>query len=161
MIPTKNICFQNIKIRLKSGIGVRSDFPDFRTFAASMTSTASTTSGASMTSTASFHQKNTDADGWTVKKPSFYWYVYDTLSLGGCWGQQMLLFWKLVDETQMSKPPKATRHHNSTKLLILLPRSELIYFVFFTMRHPVHINIFMSNFSPEEKVNLFVCFSLQ
>ena len=35
-----------------------SDFPDLRTSAASMTSTASTTSMASMTFTASFHQKH-------------------------------------------------------------------------------------------------------
>ena len=33
----------------------------------------------------------------------------------------MLLFYKLVQETQMSTPPKATRCHNLTKLLILLP----------------------------------------
>ena len=37
---------------------LRSDFPGLRTFANSMTSTASTTSVASMTSTASFHQKS-------------------------------------------------------------------------------------------------------
>ena len=41
--------------------------------------------------------------------------------------QLMLLFWKLIDETQMSKPLEATRHHNSTKLLILLPlRADLL-----------------------------------
>ena len=44
-----------------------------------------------------------------------------TFSVRGCWGQQMLLFWKLVDETQMPNPPKATRHHDSRKLLSLLP----------------------------------------
>ena len=33
-----------------------------------------------------------------------------TFSIGGCRGQPILLFWKLVDETQMSKPPKLTRH---------------------------------------------------
>ena len=27
-----------------------------------------------------------------------------SFSLRGCWGQPMLLFWKLVDETQISKP---------------------------------------------------------
>ena len=32
----------------------------------------------------------------------------------------MLLFWKLVDETQMSKSLEATRHHDLTKLLIPL-----------------------------------------
>jgi hypothetical protein len=40
---------------------------------------------------------------------------FSTLSVWGCWGQQMLLFSKLVDETQMSKPPEATRHHNLRK----------------------------------------------
>ena len=45
--------------------------------------------------------------------------IFDTLSVGGCWGQPMLLFWKLVDETQISKPPEPTRHHNSIKLWIL------------------------------------------
>ena len=31
----------------------------------------------------------------------------------------MLLFFKLVDETQISKPPKPTWHHNSIKLRIV------------------------------------------
>jgi hypothetical protein len=61
MILTKNTCFQNIKIKLNSGTWmtavISSDFLGLRTFAASMTSTASTISVASMTSTASFHQK--------------------------------------------------------------------------------------------------------
>ena len=40
----------------------------------------------------------------------------------------MLLFWKLVDETQISKPPEPNRHHNSTKLWILLSlRADLLY----------------------------------
>ena len=46
---------------------------------------------------------------------------FSTFSVGGCWGQPMFLFKKLVYETQMSKPPEASRHNNSTKLLILLP----------------------------------------
>ena len=45
---------------------ISSDFPDFRTFAATTTSTASTTSMASMTFTASFHQNITDCDGWII-----------------------------------------------------------------------------------------------
>ena len=53
--------------------------------------------------------------------------ISDTLSVGGCWGQPMLLFWKLVDETQMVKPPEPTSHHNSRKYLILLPL-RAIYF---------------------------------
>ena len=31
-----------------------------------------------------------------------------SFSLRGCWGQPMLLFWKLVDETQISKPQEYT-----------------------------------------------------
>ena len=42
----------------------------------------------------------------------------------------------LVDETQMSKPPEATRHHNSTKLLILLPlRAIYFHSVVLPQRH--------------------------
>ena len=68
-----------------------SDFPDLRTSAASMTSTASTTSMASMTFTASFHQKHywlwwldhpwhqndqywSLFVEWIIKNPIFYWY---------------------------------------------------------------------------------------
>ena len=52
---------------------------------------------------------------------------FSTFSVGGCWGQPMLLFWKLTNETQMHKPPEATRHHNSLKSLILLPlRADLL-----------------------------------
>ena len=29
---------------------------------------------------------------------------FSTFSVGGCWGQSLLLFWKLIDETQMPKP---------------------------------------------------------
>ena len=97
------------------------------------------TSMASMTSTASFHQKKTLIPivgsflaYWPILV-SFCWtdlldhqtpnfsLISDILSVGGCWGQQMLLFWKLVDETQMVKPPEPTRHHNLRKYLILLP----------------------------------------
>ena len=46
--------------------------------------------------------------------------ISDTLSVGGCWGQPMSFFWKLVDETQISAPPEATRHHKSKKILVLL-----------------------------------------
>ena len=34
--------------------------------------------------------------------------IYGTLSVGGCWGQPMLIFWKLVDETQISQPKEYT-----------------------------------------------------
>ena len=39
----------------------------------------------------------------------------DTLSVGGCGGQPMLLFLTQVDETQISKPPKPTTNHISIK----------------------------------------------
>ena len=80
---------------------------------------------ASMTSTSSFHQKililmigSSLAPKWSKSVPfcgidhqksNFLLIISDTL------------FWKLVDATQISKPLEATRHHNSTKLLILLP----------------------------------------
>ena len=47
--------------------------------------------------------------------------ISDTLSVGGCWVQTLLLFWKLVDETQMSKPPEPTRNPSLRKFLILVP----------------------------------------
>ena len=53
--------------------------------------------------------------------------IYHTLSIRGCWGQPMLLLWKLVDETQMVKPPELTSHYNLRKNLILLPL-RAIYF---------------------------------
>ena len=36
-----------------------------------------------------------------VHQKSKFSLIYGTISVGGCWGQPMLLFWKLVDETQM------------------------------------------------------------
>ena len=52
-----------------------------------------------------------------------------------CRGQVMLLFWKLVQQTQTSKPLETTRHHNQNYWSF--HPSELIYFALFTMRHPV------------------------
>jgi hypothetical protein len=34
--------------------------------------------------------------------------IYVSLSVGGCGGQNMLLFWKLVDETQMPQSQEYT-----------------------------------------------------
>ena len=65
---------------------------------------------------------------------------FSTFSVGGCWGQPMLLFWKLVDETQMVKPPEPTSHHNSRKYLILLPL-RAIYFRSLHYETPCSINI--------------------
>ena len=46
-----------------------------------------------------------------VKMNSRTWmtpFLTDILSVGGYWGQPILLFWKLVDETQISKPQEYT-----------------------------------------------------
>ena len=60
--------------------------------------------------------KNIDlVDSWNIILK------FTTFFVGGCWGQLMLLFWKLVDETQMSTTPEATSYHSSRKFSILLP----------------------------------------
>ena len=38
----------------------------------------------------------------------------------GCWGQCMLVFWKLVDETQISKPQKYTNTFKQTLTCLFL-----------------------------------------
>ena len=55
-----------------------------------------------------------------VLKKRFFWVQswniilnLRTFSAGGCWGLSILLFWKQMEETQMSTPPEATRHPNS------------------------------------------------
>ena len=97
---------------------LNSDFPSLKTSVVSMASTASTTSVASMTFTTLFHQKIIAPDGWIppgnqiTNTCLFLWngssktqIFTDTcnFSVGGCWGQLILFFWKLVDETQISK----------------------------------------------------------
>ena len=65
---------------------------------------------------------------------------FSTLSVRGCWGQPMLLFWKLVDETQISKPHEPTRHQNSIKLWILLSfRADLLV----TLQYEIPCNRFI------------------
>ena len=56
--------------------------------------------------------------------------ISKSLSVGGSWGLLLLLFWKLINETQMGKPLEPTRHHNSWKLLILLPSEPFTSVVF-------------------------------
>ena len=46
--------------------------------------------------------------------------IYGTLSDGGCWGQPMLFFQNLVDETQMPKPQKYTDTFILTKKLFIV-----------------------------------------
>ena len=64
----------------------------------------------------------------TKKMQKFNFSLFsDTLSVGGCWGQPMSFFWKLIDETQNLIPPEAARHPESIKLLILVPlRANLL-----------------------------------
>ena len=44
-----------------------------------------------------------------------------TFSVRGCWGQPMLLFWKLVDETQMGNTGDHAARDISSKFSIFLP----------------------------------------
>ena len=46
------------------------------------------------------------------------WNVRLNFSVGGCWGQPMLLFWELVDETQIFKPQKHTFRQNLTCIFL-------------------------------------------
>ena len=51
--------------------------------------------------------KNIDLlDSWNIMLK------FTTFFVGGCWGQLMLLFWKPVDNTQMSTTAEATSHHS-------------------------------------------------
>ena len=98
-----------------------------------------------------FMKNITDCDGWIIpvtkmtntgpflgNGPSKIQFFTDisTISVGGCWGQPMSFFWKLVDETHIPKPPEATRYHNSTKLSIFLPL-RVIYFSTFQYETPL------------------------
>ena len=51
---------------------------------------------------------------------STYHKISDALSVGGCWGELMLLFWKLVDETQISKPQEYANTFKQTLTCIFL-----------------------------------------
>ena len=53
--------------------------------------------------------------------------ISDTLCVGGCWGQPMQLFWKLVDETQMGIPRDHAARDILSKFSILLPL-RAVYF---------------------------------
>ena len=94
------------------------------TSAVSWTSAASATSLASTASTALFPHKTSwfwwfdhqwyQNDQyrsffveWIIKNQNIS-LIDGTLSVGGCWGQPLLIFWKLVDETQISQPKEYT-----------------------------------------------------
>ena len=65
--------------------------------------------------------------------------IFDTLSVRGCWGQPMLLSWKLVEETQKSTPSEPTRHHNWIKLWNFLPLRADLYV---TLHYEIPCTIF-------------------
>ena len=81
---------------------------------------------------------------------------FSTFSIGGCWGQPMLLFWNLVNETPLSKPLKPSMLHNSKRYINpFTPQSHLRFTLDrFTIRHPVHIC--MSSFFKFLPHNLYV-----
>ena len=51
----------------------------------------------------------------------------------------MLLFQKLITETQISEPPEPAMDHNSITLMILLPFIDIFTLDRSTMRHPVPV----------------------
>ena len=51
---------------------------------------------------------------------------FSTFSVRGCWGQPMLLFWKLVDETQMGNPRDHAVRDISSKFWIFLPLRAIL-----------------------------------
>ena len=63
----------------------------------------------------------------------------------------MLLFQKLITETQISKPPEATRLHNFIKLVILLPL-RAIYFRSQYYETPCRSNLDFIYFPPPSTV---------
>jgi len=72
---------------------------------------------------------------WNSSSKIQFFTDFSTFSAGGCWGQPMLLFWRLGQETQMSTPPEATRHRILTQLLVLL-HLRAIYFGTFQYETP-------------------------
>ena len=53
---------------------------------------------------------------------------FSTFFVGGCWGQPMLHFWKLVDETQMPKPQEYIRYlHFDQKAVYSWPQRSSKY----------------------------------
>ena len=131
-----------------------SDFPGVRTSAASMTSTASTTSIALLTLTTSYHQKYADPDSWSFLTPKWpilvplcgmdhqisnFSLIPNTLYVGGCRGQLMILFWKLVDKTKIGNPPDHAGIYYQ-KFQSLYPY-ELFTLDHFFMQNPVSISL--------------------
>ena len=74
---------------------------------------------------------NTGPFLWNGSSKIILFTDFSTFSVGGCWGQPMLLFWKLIHKTQMSNPPEAASYRiNPTKLLNLLPLRAIFFYSF-------------------------------
>ena len=58
---------------------------------------------------------------WMHDHKSKFLLMYGTFSVRGCWGQPMLLFSKVVDETQMGKSRDYAARNISSKFSIFLP----------------------------------------
>ena len=113
---TKSIFFQNMKIELNSRtwMTLKSSVVVFQTIEPLQPQ---------WPLQPHFIKNITDCDGWIIpgtkvsnigpflrNESSKIQFFIDssTISVRGCWGQPMSIFWKLVDETQMSKSPEAT-----------------------------------------------------
>ena len=132
-----------------------SDFPGLITSATSLNSSASATSLATPASSALFQQRTSWSWWFTQKWPilvlfcgmdnqksNFSMILAPFLSgaVEACWCK---FFEKLVDATEMSKPPEASRHHNSKKNVDdpSTPHREPFSFFHFNMRHPEHTKL--------------------
>ena len=147
---SKNTFFQNIKTKLNSRIWMTkvlsSDFSDLcslidLTGLYSLKSTSSPKNFMILMVGSSLAPKCPILSpffGMDHQKPDFS-LISDTLSIGGCWGRPAdVTFLKLVDETEIFKPPEATKagtifqnNHQS-----FYP-SEPFSLVHFNMIHPV------------------------
>ena len=143
MIMSKKIFFQNIKIcpliiefkNLDDSEVLRSDFQDPRNLCSliDLSSLGNLIGLTSLTSPISSKKFlimmvwSSLAPKWPILVPfcgidhqkSNFSLIFGTFSVGGCWGQAMLLFWKLVDETQMTAPREYTDAFFITKNLVL------------------------------------------
>ena len=82
---------------------------------------------------------NTGPFLWNESSKIQFFNNISTISVRGCWGQLMSIFWKLVDEAQMSTTLEAIAtivQENSQSFY----SSEPFRISHFTMRHPVHKN---------------------
>ena len=95
--------------------------------------------------------------GMDHQKSSFS-LISDTLSVGGCWGQPVLLFWKMVHQTQMGNPPDHAASDIISKFSIFLP-PRAIYFRSYHYETPCMKQFWSGFIFAEKRPN--VCTSIQ